>query len=223
MQRITFLLSFFMCTIFSQSLPDTWSQSYCTYESAVSYIPGDYAFGFSINNFTLYTYDPDSFSYDTRRFDLFGRVGVFKNGEFEIKYSSPTCGVVSLKYQFWKSPIDAAFKFGFGYMKGTRRGFVTDYVFDFYPTFILTKKITEKIRLFYAPKIIYSIHLRDRQEHSERPPRYIFQYGHGLGLVIGDKFSILPESNWLFSDNMGIKYTVNQFGLGVIFKFSSLN
>lgn len=201
--------------LLGQQLPLEWSQSYSTYDIAGVHDPGAYSFGFAIDNYALYSSSSDSIAYDTRRFDIFARIGVFKNFEFEIKFSSPTSGVIAGKYKFWSGFLDAAFKIGFGYMKGTRIGFLTDYVFDFYPTLFFTRKISEKIKIYYAPRIIYSVHPRDRQEHSTREPRDIFQFGHGLGIAIGDDFMIMPEGNWLFGDNEGVKYTVNQFGLGV--------
>jgi hypothetical protein len=171
--------------------------------------------GFAIDNFALYSGTNDSTAYDTRRFDIFAKLGVFRDAELEIKFSSPTAGVIAGKYKFCTGIIDAAVKIGFGYMKGTRIGFVTDYVFDFYPTLIFSKRIFENIKVYYAPKIIYSIHPKDRQEHSTREARHIFQYGHGIGLSFGNNFTIMPEGNWVFGDNEGTKYTVNQFGVGV--------
>ena len=206
---------FIASTLFCQDLPLEWSQVYSTYDIAGVHDPGDYSIGFAINNYTLYGSPSDSTAYDTRRFDIYARVGIFKNTELEIKFASPTSGNIAGKYKLWSGYLDLAVKFGFGYMKGTRVNFITDYVFDFYPTLLLTKKISDKVRIYYAPKIIYSIHPRDRQEHSNREPRYIFQYGHGIGVVIGNDFMIMPEGNRLFGDNEGIDYTVNQFGLGV--------
>jgi len=182
---------------------------------ATAYDRGEYSLGFAVDNYTIYTDTPDSASYDTRRFDIFARLGILRNAELEIKYSSPTCGVVSGKYQFIDNYINTAFKLGFGYMKGTRVGKITDYVFDFYPTLLLSKDFSKNIGFFFAPKIIYSLHMKDRQEHSEREPRHIFQYGYGVGFVLGDRFAVLFEGNWLFGNNMGVEYTVNQFGLGV--------
>ncbi len=201
--------------LFCQHLPLEWSQSYCTYEIAEVHRPGEYSLGFAIDNFALYSDTSDSTAYDTRRFDIFAKLGVFRDAEFEIKFSSPTAGVIAGKYKFCTGVIDAAVKIGFGYMKGTRIGFITDYVFDFYPTLILSKRIFENIRVYYAPRIIYSIHPKDRQEHSTREARHIFQYGHGIGLSFGNNFTIMPEGNWVFGDNEGTKYTVNQFGVGV--------
>lgn len=212
MKVIFFLLP---VLFFSQALPDVWSQSYCTYDIAELHRPGEYSLGFAIDNFTLYSDTNDSTAYDTRRYDIFAKLGVFRDAEFEIKFSSPTAGVIACKYKCYAGVIDAAVKIGFGYMKGTRIGFITDYVFDFYPTLIFSKRIFENIRVYYAPKIIYSIHPRDRQEHSTREPRHIFQYGHGIGLSFGNNFTIMPEGNWIFGNNEGTKYTVNQFGVGV--------
>lgn len=211
------LLLFLLSNIylFCQSLPDEWSQSYCTYDIAEVHGPGEYSLGFAIDNFALYSETYDSTAYDTRRFDLFAKLGILRNAEFEIKFSSPTSGVIAGKYKFCAGIINAAVKIGFGYMKGTRVGFITDYVFDFYPTLIFSKQIFKNIRVYYAPKIIYSIHPRDRQEHSTREPRQIFQYGHCIGLSFGSNFTIMPEGNWVFGNNEGTKYTVNQFGVAV--------
>ncbi|MGB3340692.1 MAG: hypothetical protein WBB37_04335 [bacterium] len=202
-------------TLFCQHLPLEWSQAYSTYDIAGVHDPGEYSLGFAINNYALYSSSSDSIAYDTRRFDIFARIGVLKNIEFEMKFSSPTSGVIAGKYRFWSGFLDAAIKFGFGYMKGTRVNFITDYLFDFYPTLLFTKKISEKVKIYYAPRIIYSIYPRDRQEHSTREPRYIVQFGHGIGIAFGDDFVLMPEGNWFFGDNEGIDYTVNQFGLGV--------
>lgn len=218
MIKLIILLPLFFTIIFSQNLPDVWSQSYCTYDIGEVYAPGEYSFGFSLNNYCIYTNDPDTVAYDERRFDIFAKLAVLKKTEIEIKYSYPTCGVISGKYQFWGNQINAAFKLGFGYMKGTRDSLITDYVFDFYPILIFSKRFNKNIGLYLVPKIIYSIHPRDRQEHSNREPRYIFQYGYGIGLFIGDRFVLMPEANWLFADNMGVKYTVCQFGIGVNLK-----
>lgn len=203
-----------------QDLPLEWSQAYGTYDIASVHEPGEYSMGFAINNYALYSSPSDSVAYDTRRFDIYAKIGVLQNIEFEIKFASPTSGKIAGKYKFWSGFLDLAVKCGFGYMKGTRVNFITDYVFDFYPTLLFTKKISDNIKIYYAPKIIYSIHLRDRQEHSSREPRYIFQFGHGVGIAIGNDFLIMPEGNWLFGDNEGINYTVNQFGLGVNLKIN---
>ena len=204
--------------LFCQHLPLEWSQSYCTYDIAEVHRPGEYSLGFAIDNFALYSDTNDSTAYDTRRFDIFAKLGIFRNAEFEIKFSSPTAGVIAGKYKCYAGVINAAVKMGFGYMKGTRVGFITDYVFDFYPTLIFSKQIFKKVRVYYVPRIIYSIHPRDRQEHSTREAHQIFQYGHGIGLSFGDDFTIMPEGNWLFGDNEGVEYTVNQFGVAVNLK-----
>ena len=221
MKRITLLPSLFFILLFSQDLPDAWSQSYCTYDRAEVGAPGDYSFGFAVDNFALYSNDPDTVSYDERRFDIFAKLSIFRRMEVELKYSSPTAGLVAGKYQFLAGNVNVALKLGFGYMKGTRSGYITDYVFDFYPTLIMTKKLYKGIGLYLAPKCIYSIHPRDTREHSNREPRHIFQYGYGIGLMIGDKFRVMPEANWLFGNNRGVKYTVNQFGIGVNLKIGS--
>lgn len=220
MRKLVLILLLIIISLFAQNLPDVWSQSYCTYDIAEVHAPGEYSLGFAIDNFALYNGGADTAAYDTRRFDVFAKLGLFKNTEFEIKYSSPTCGLIAGKCHVDARVIDVAFKLGFGYMKGTRIGHITDYVYDFYPTLILSKQLSKTIKLYYAPKIIYSIHPRDRQEHSDREPRKIFQYGHGIGLSIGDGFILMPESNWLFADNMGVRYAVNQFGIGVNLKIN---
>jgi hypothetical protein len=203
----------------SQDFPTSWSQSYGVYDVANVHECGHYSLGFSLNNYCIYQQQGehvgDTISYDERRFDIFAKIGVFKNAEFEIKYSHPTSGILSLKYQFLSSFIDGALKFGCGYMKGTRVGKITDYVFDVYPILIFSKDLFKGVKIFLAPKIIYSIHLKDRQEPSDREPRYIFQYGYGLGLSLGDRFSLMPETNWLFGNDEGKLYTVHQFGVGV--------
>lgn len=221
MKRIVVLLLLFFITLFSQALPDSWSQSYCTYDIAEVNAPGYYSFGFAVDNFALYSNDPDTVAYDERRFDLFAKLGIFRWLEVELKYSSPTAGLVAGKYQFLSGTVNAAFKLGFGYMKGTRIGYITDYVFDFYPTLIVSTKLYKEIGLYLAPKCIYSIHPRDTREHSNREPRHIFQYGYGIGLIIGNSFRIMPEANWVFGNNRGLKYTVNQFGIGVTLKIGS--
>jgi hypothetical protein len=217
-QRISILFVVTICAAFCQHLPLEWSQAYGTYDVAHVHDPGEYSFGFAINNYALYGAAEDSVAYDTRRFDLFAKVGVFKNTEFEIKFASPTSGVIAGKYNFWSGFLDAAFKFGIGYMKGTRSNYVTDYVFDVYPTMILSTVVYKTIGVFYAPKLIYSIHTRDRQEHSDRAPRQIFQYGHCLGIYTTGDFSFMCEGNWLSGNNEGVKYVVNQFGLGIYIK-----
>lgn len=205
----------------AQFLPDLWSQSYCTYDIAQTMPRGGYSLGFSIDNYCLWSHDPDSVSYDQRRFDLFAEIALARNFEFGIKYSYPTSGLLEIKYRFLSTPLDGAFKFGTAYMKGTRIGLITDYVFDIYPCFIFSKAITSNIGFYIAPKVIYSIHLRDREEHSTRPPDYVFQYGLGLGLYFGDDFMIMPESNWL-RGHRGGDYTVNQFGIAVKLRFGGI-
>jgi len=213
-----YLLSLALLTsAFAQNWPKTWSPSYGTYDLADVFLTDEYGIGLSLNNYCIYNH-PDSTSYDERRFDLWARLGILKNAEFELKYSYPTCGLVSLKYKFFEHFVDAAFKFGFGYMKGTREDQITDYVYDFYPTLLLSKTLLSGIRFFMAPKLIYSIHTRDTQEHSTRPPREIFHYGYGLGCAVGKNFQILPEANWCWGNNEGVKYMVNQFGMGVALK-----
>jgi len=202
-------------SLFGQALPVDWSQSYCTFDIGEVLKVNESAIGFAIDNYCIYCSHAETLSYDERRFDIWARIGVFKKYEIELKYSYPTAGLVSIKYQFLQGYLSGAFKSGFGYMKGTRQGYITDYVYDFYPTIIFTKGIAGNLKFFYAPKIIYSIHTRDRQEHTDRPPEYIFQYGHCLGLVFGKKFMFLPEVNWLWGNNMGTRYMVNQFGIGV--------
>jgi hypothetical protein len=219
MKRAVILFLLLCSIIFSQDFPISWSQSYCTYDLANVHEPGHYSLGFSLDNYCIYTphgeHSNDTIAYDQRRFDIFAKLGLFNKTELEIKYSYPTSGIIAFKYRFIKGYVDLAFKLGFAYMKCTRIGKITDYVFDFYPTFILSKEVFKNVKIFLAPKIIYSIHIKDRQEHSEREPRYIFQYGYGFGFSIGDKFSIIPETNWLFGNNMGAIYSVHQFGLGI--------
>ena len=217
--RSLILLSFLLSLLlFSQDLPDSWSQSYGTYDIGIVYTSVAYSLGFALNNYCIYCHNGDTIAYDERRFDIFARLGVFKKTEMEIKYSYPTCGVVAIKYQFLEDYIDAALKLGFGYMKGTRAGLITDYVYDFYPTLIFSKNLYKSGMFYFAPKIIYSIHTRDRQEHSDRTPRHIFQYGFGIGFALGNNFVVFPETNWLWGNNEGLKYTVNQFGIGVNLK-----
>jgi hypothetical protein len=199
----------------AQNLAQTWTQSYGTYDQATAIKAGSYALGFSVNNYCLYDPNDDSTAYDERRFDLWARIGLFRNAEFELKFSSPTCAVLDLKYCFLNGSLNGAFKLGFGYMKGTRVNYLTDYVYDLYPTLLLTTRRFGPARLNLAPKMIYSIHQRDRQEHTTRPVRHIVQYGFGAGLELGEDFSIRPETNWLWADNEGVNYIVNQFGIGV--------
>ena len=218
MQRTALILTPLL--LFSQHLPLEWSQSYGTYDRPVVHQPGGYSLGFSINNYAFYEHeeDTDSTAYDTRRFDIFAQLGIVKNTELEFKFSYPTCGVVSVKYLIAKGEAGIAIKAGFGYMKGTRTGFITDYVLDFYPTLLLSYELNEHILLYGAPKIIYSIHIRDQEENSEREPRHIFQYGPGIGVAINNDFSVMIESNWLWGNNEGIRYVANQFGLGINLK-----
>ncbi|MEO0185045.1 MAG: hypothetical protein ABIL20_04535, partial [candidate division WOR-3 bacterium] len=150
-----------------------------------------------------------------RRFDIWAKTGLGKGFEFELKYSYPTAGVISIKYQFFEKIVASAFKFGFGYMKGTRIGYTTDYVYDFYGTLFVEKNLISGIKFLYAPKVIYSIHYRDRQEHSDRPPRNISHIGHCFSFALGQKIVFLPEINWLWGKNANTNYMVNQFGIGV--------
>lgn len=203
--------------LFAQTLPLEWSQSYSTYDRPVVHEPGGYSMGFSINNYAFYVSEEihDSTSYDTRRFDMYAQLGIFKNTELEFKFSYPTCGVISAKYLIARGTAGIAMKMGFGYMKGTRQGFITDYVVDLYPGILLSYTIARNIVLYGAPKVIYSIHIRDRQEPSDREPRHIFQYGPCIGVAVGDGFTVMVESNWLWGNNEGIRYTANQFGVGI--------
>ncbi len=204
----------------AQFLPDVWSQSYCTYDVAEALAENGYSLGFSIDNYCLWSHDPESTSYDERRFSLFAHIAIARRLECGIKYSYPTSGILEVKYQYLSAPLNGAVKLGIGYMKGTRIGFITDYVFDIYPVLMFDTPITSKIGVYFAPKVIYSIHLRDRQEHSTRPPNYLFQYGLGLGFYFGDRFMIMPESNWLRGRKEG-DYTVNQFGIAAKLRFGS--
>lgn len=218
MKRVMLLWLLLFAILFSQDFPDAWSQSYCTYDIGEAIEPGKYSFGFGIDNYCIYDRDHDTIAYDERRFDIFAKLGLFRKIEMEIKYSYPTTGIIAIKYHLLDEYIDAALKFGFGYMKGTRSGKITDYVFDFYPALILSKQFYKNWTLYFTPKIIYSIHARDRQEHSDRAPVYIFQYGFGIGVALGKNFVVLPETNWLWGDNEGVLYIVNQFGIGVNLK-----
>ncbi|MGB9721185.1 MAG: hypothetical protein ACPL28_06900 [bacterium] len=211
------LIIFFILT---QNLPITWSQSYCTYDEAHGLGSGEYGLGFGIDNYCIYSGTNDTIAYDERRFDVWARTGIVKNFEFELKYSYPTAGVASIKYQLWDKMITSALKFGFGYMKGTRIGYVTDYVYDFYGTLLIEKNLTHGIEFLYTPKIIYSIHYRDRQEHSDRPPRKISHIGHCFGFALGTRIIFLPEINWLWGNNDGTHYMVNQFGIGANLKIN---
>jgi hypothetical protein len=211
------ILSILPLILYAQTLPLEWSQSYGTYDRPVVHEPGGYSVGFSINNYAFYDRDDeaDSTAYDTRRFDMYAQLGTFKHAELEFKFSYPTCGVVSAKYLITRGTAGIAAKMGFGYMKGTRAGFVTDYVLDFYPSVLLSYELARYIVLYGTPKMIYSVHIRDKQEHSDREPRHIIQYGPGIGIAIGDDFVIMVESNWLWGDNEGIQYIANQFGVGI--------
>lgn len=215
MKRVILSYLLLFAVLFSQDLPDSWSQSYCTYDVGAAHAPATYSLGFGIDNYCIYQHDNDTIAYDERRFDIFARLGLFKKIEMEIKYSYPTSGILGIKYQLLENYIDAALKLGFGYMKGTRVGTITDYVYDFYATFIFSKPFYKNAALYIAPKIIYSIHARDRQEHSDRAAVHIFQYGFGIGVALGKNFVLLPETNWLWGDNEGVSYIVNQFGIAV--------
>uniref|UniRef100_A0A7C4XUX3 Outer membrane protein beta-barrel domain-containing protein n=1 Tax=candidate division WOR-3 bacterium TaxID=2052148 RepID=A0A7C4XUX3_UNCW3 len=214
---IYLLLAILLPKIF-YGLPDSWSQSYCTYDLVQRLDVNEYAIGFGIDNFCLYSKTGDSIAYDERRFDIWAGLGILPKTEIEIKYSYPTAGLFSIKHVFLNKSMRGAIKPGFGYMKGTRSGFITDYVYDFYGTVILERTIFYKIRFLLAPKMVFSIHTRDRQEHSTRPPRYILQYGFGLGTALGERLIFQPETNWLWGNNQGINYIVNQFGIGVNIK-----
>ncbi|UCC12442.1 MAG: hypothetical protein JSW02_02595 [candidate division WOR-3 bacterium] len=216
MKKIIVVYAIFRLLIIAQTLPADWSQSYCTYDVPEVFEPGEYGIGFAIDNYTIYSGVADTVAYDTRRFDIYASYGLFKNVEVGVKYSYPTAGVLEAQYQFLHGKYASAIKLGFGYMKGTREGYITDYVYDVYPTLLLGLCAKKCIKLYWAPKIIYSLHMRDRQEDSDRQPVSVFQYGHGVGLKIGDRFAFMPEANWLFGVNEGVKYTVNQFGLGVM-------
>jgi hypothetical protein len=205
-----------MATIVAQCLPDDWSQSYCTYDAPEVFGPGEYGIGFAIDNYTIYSSENDSVAYDTRRFDVYAAYGVLKNLEVGLKFSYPTAGVIEAQYQFLHGTYAGALKFGFGYMKGTRSVFIHDYVYDFYPTLLLSIRLRKCIRFFWAPKIIYSLHTKDRFEDSDRQPVSIFQYGYGVGFKVGERFAFMPEANWLFGNNEGVHFTVNQFGLGIM-------
>ncbi len=211
-----FLISALGAVVSAQNLPGTWSQSYCVYDIADPYSSGSYGLGLGINNFCLYN-DPDSTSYDERRFDLWARLGLFRRAELELKYSYPTAGLISLKYLCFSCPRfgDASLKLGAGYMKGTREGWITDYVYDFYPNLLISTRTYRSMMVYLASKIIYSLHTRDIQEHSNRPAREIFQYGYGIGFAFGSVFKIMIESNWHWGNNEGVHYMVNQFGIGV--------
>lgn len=201
--------------IIEQNLPFTWSQSYSTYDEAQVLFSAKYSFGFGINNYCIYSGTNDTIAYDERRFDIWARTGFIQKIEFELKYSYPTASVISLKYHFFDNFVSSSFKFGFGYMKGTRVGYITDYVYDFYGTLLIVKNLHQNIKFIYSPKIIYSIHTRDRQEHTDRPPRYITHYGHCFSFRLGKGIVFYPEINWLWGNNENTNYMVNQFGIGV--------
>ncbi len=216
MKKYIVVFVIFLATVIAQTLPVDWSQSYCTYDVPDVFDQGEYGIGFSVNNYTIYSSELDTQAYDTRRFDIYAAYGVLKNVEVGLKFSYPTAGVAEAQYQFLHGKFAGALKFGFGYMKGTREGYITDYVYDFYPTLLLGLGLKEYIRFYWAPKVIFSLHARDRQEVSDRQPVSVFQYGYGIGFKIGKRFAFMPEANWLFGTKEGVKYTVNQFGLGVM-------
>ncbi|MGB7055427.1 MAG: hypothetical protein WBE28_08925 [bacterium] len=215
MKNILILSMLVVFSLLGQNLPVSWSQSYCTYDLAETHDIGQYSLGFGIDNYCIFSRVGDTTAFDERRFDIFAKLGVLKNAELEVKYSYPTAGVVAVKYRFYENFLHAALKFGIGYMKGTRTGYITDYVFDFYPTLIFSKNMYRKINIYFAPKLIYSIHPRDRQEHSLREPTHIFHYGFGLGMAFGDRFRILPEINWLYGSVNEADYIISQFGIGL--------
>jgi hypothetical protein len=212
-----FLIPLLGAVVSAQNLPITWSQSYGTYDIAAPYPSGSYGLGLGIDNFCLYN-DPDSTSYDERRFDLWARFGLFRRAELEAKYSYPTAALISLKYLSLTHHRfgDASLKLGAGYMKGTREGMITDYVYDLYPSIMLSTRAFRSTVIYLAPKIIFSIHTRDIQEHTDRPAREIFQYGYGAGCAFGNAFKVMIESNWCWGNNEGVHYMVNQFGIGVV-------
>jgi hypothetical protein len=215
MKKILMLAVLTVVPLLGQNLPVSWSQSYCTYDLAETHDIGQYSLGFGIDNYCIFSRQGDTTAYDERRFDIFAKLGVIKNTELEVKYSYPTAGVVAFKYRFYANFLHAALKLGMGYMKGTRTGYITDYVFDFYPTLIFSKNLYSKIDIYFAPKLLYSFHPRDRQEHSLREPTHIFHYGFGMGVAFGDRFRILPEINWLYGSINEASYIVSQFGIGV--------
>lgn len=206
--------------IIAQNLPIGWAQSYCTYDNPEILGFGKYGLGFGIDNYCIYSGTSDTVAYDERRFDIWARLGILKKAELELKYSHPTAGLVSGKYKFFENFISSALKLGFGYMKGTRVGYITDYVYDFYCTILIDKRLNKAVKFIYAPKVIYSIHQRDRQEHSDRPPNFILQYGHCIGIALGEEIMFFPEANWLWGKNRETDYIVNQFGIGVNLKIN---
>jgi len=205
----------FFVILSGQTLPITWSQCYGTYDQPQVCLSGSYALGFGVNNFAMYDPDNDSVAYDERRFDIWGKYGLGQGWEFELKYAYPTCLVMAAKREFLSFPLGAAAKLGFGYMKGTRSNYLTDYVYDIYPGFILDRVITGSLRVYASPRAIISIHQKDRQEHTTRPMRFITQYGFGLGLRLGGDFAVATESNWFWANNEDVTYIVNQFGIGI--------
>ncbi len=217
-RRISFLIlaaGVLPSAFFGQNLPITWSQSYGTYDLSRACRRGSYAVGFGVNNFALYAPSDDSVAYDERRFDLWAKYGLDQDWEFELKYSHPTCLVLALKHQLMVHPVAAAAKLGFGYMKGTRANYLTDYVYDLYPGVIMDHALAGPFRIYAAPRAIFSIHQKDRQEHTKRPLRFIQQYGFGLGVRAEGDFAVALESNWFWANNEGVTYIVNQFGIGI--------
>lgn len=208
----------FILLIIAQNLPITWTQSYCTYDEASVLNSGEYSIGFGVDNYCIYSGTNDTIAYDERRFDIWAKAGILKKLEIELKYSYPVAGIISIKRHLFKNSVSSAFKFGFGYMKGTRVNYITDYVYDFYGTLFLEKEFFSELKFVYAPKFIFSMHYRDRQEHTNRPPRYISHFGHCFGLCLGGKFIFIPEINWLWGNNDDTEYMVNQFGLGINLK-----
>lgn len=201
--------------LWGQNLPITWSQSYGSYDLARACRQGSYALGFGVNNFALYDPSDDSVAFDERRFDIWGKYGLGHQWEFELKYSHPTCLVLATKHELTALPFGSAVKLGFGYMKGTRANYLTDYVYDIYPGLILDHALAGPIRICVSPRAIFSIHQKDRQEHTQRPLRFIWQYGFGLGVRTEGDFAVALESNWFWANNEGVTYIVNQFGIGL--------
>jgi hypothetical protein len=201
--------------IINQNLPITWSQSYSTYDCASVLKQKEYSIGFGIDNYCIYSGTNDTIAYDERRFDIWAKKGLGRKFEIGLKYSYPTAGLISIKKQFLDKALKCAFKFSFGYMKGTRVGYITDYVYDFYGYLFLERGLAKGMKFVYTPKFIYSMYYRDRQEHSDRKPRYITHIGHCLGLNLGEGFEFIPEINWLWGKNEETNYMVNQFGIGV--------
>ncbi|MCX7994169.1 MAG: hypothetical protein N3A65_00110 [candidate division WOR-3 bacterium] len=206
---------FLLLYLISQNLPFTWSQSYSTFDNPECLKPCEYSIGLGIDNYCIYSSTNDTIAYDERRFDIWVKAGIIKKIELQLIYSYPTAGLIALKYGWLNKRISCALKSGFGYMKGTRVGYITDYVYDFYGYLPVALELKKTIKLLYTPKFIYSMHYRDRQEHSDRPPRFIFHIGHCLGFSIGTKAEFIPEVNWMWGNNEGKKYMVNQFGIGI--------